>query len=160
MVIEKPAFGLIKLSVLLFYRRIFVTRPFRFYNDIVIVLILLWTIVFLCTEIFSCGIHPAEQWSKNHSAGRCINQTQLLLWFTITDVVSDIVVLAMPYGCIKKLQLDKRRKIGVAGIFMLGTMSVCCPWADIKAILTHSRALVAGIVRLGVILKIHVGKIS
>jgi len=123
-VIEKPAYGLIKLSVLLFYRRIFVTRAFRFYNDVIIVVILLWAIVFFCTEIFACGTHPAAQWRKDHSAGHCINQPQLLLWFAITDVIGDIVVLTMPYGCIRNLQLDKRRKIGVAGIFMLGTLSV------------------------------------
>lgn len=130
--IEKPAYGLIKLSVLLFYRRIFITRTFRLYNGIVIVVILLWAIVFLCTEIFACGSHPTAQWSKHHPTVHCLNEPQMLLWFAITDVIGDIAVLTMPYGSIRNLQLDKRRKAGLAGIFLLGTLSVCCLFSDIK----------------------------
>lgn len=158
--IEKPAYGLIKLSVLLFYRRIFATRAFRVYNDIVIVVIVSWAIAFLGAEVFACGTHPAAQWSKHPPPGQCINQPQLLLWFAITDVIGDIIVLSMPYRCIMKLQLDKRRKIGLAVIFMLGTLSVCCLQPDFKAILSHCRALVGGIIRLGIITKTTIGKIS
>lgn len=130
--IEKPAYGLIKLSVLLFYRRIFVTRAFQLYNAILVILILLWAIVFLCTEIFACGSHPTVQWSKHQPTVHCLNQPQILLWFAITDVIGDIAVLTMPYGSIRKLQLDKRRKAGLAGIFMLGTLSVRRLLTDIK----------------------------
>jgi len=123
-VIEKPAYGLIKLSVLLFYRRIFTTEAFRSRNNIVIILIALWALAFFLAEVFVCGSRPAILWRGKPSKGQCVNQAQLLLWFAITDIIGDIAVLTMPYGCIRRLQMDRRKKSGLIGIFMLGALSV------------------------------------
>ncbi|KAI9776786.1 MAG: hypothetical protein M1835_005409 [Candelina submexicana] len=135
-VIEKLAYGLIKLSVLLFYRRIFPTEDFRFRNSIAVVLIALWTIAFFLAEVFVCGAHPAMLWNGKPSKGQCTNHAQLLLWFAITDIIGDIAVLTMPYGVIRTLQMDRKKKRGVIGIFMLGIL-----------------ALIAGIIRLGFVVR-------
>ena len=122
-IIEKPAYGFIKLSVLLFYRRIFVTSStFRLINDIIIVLISCWALSFFVAEIFLCGTHLKALWDEDSSRGHCASHSLLLLWFAITDVIGDIAVLAMPYPSIRKLQMTRRDKLGVSGILLLGTL--------------------------------------
>lgn len=121
-IIEKPAYGFIKLSVLLFYRRIFVTSTFRLINNIIIVLISLWALSFFVAEILLCGTHPKDQWDKNPLTWHCADHSLMLLWFAITDVIGDIAVLAMPYPCIMKLQMSRRTKLSVSGVFLLGAL--------------------------------------
>jgi hypothetical protein len=121
-VLEKPAYGFIKLSVLLFYRRIFVTPTFRLINNIIIVLISLWALAFFFAKILVCGTNPQDQWDKNCLTWHSADLSLMLLWFAITDVVGDIAVLAMPYPCIMKLQMSRRTKLSVSGVFLLGTL--------------------------------------
>lgn len=117
--IEKVTYTAIKLSVLFLYRRIFsVDKPFRIANNVLIVVMLIWGVVFLFLGSFICvgnggvdlnGLNcAAEQWS--------------LLWFGITEVLGDIAILSLPYPCIRKLQMNKREKVGLAAIFALGTL--------------------------------------
>ena len=56
-------YGMMKLSVLFFFRRIFnIHKGFRIFNNMMIALITLWTISYLFAEIFECGLHPDVQW--------------------------------------------------------------------------------------------------
>ena len=124
-IIENLAFGCIKSSVCLFYRRIFyVSQRFILFNNVVIALIFWWTLAFLLAKIFVCGLHPGVLWSRDSTTQGCANQRLLLLWFAITDVIGDIAVLSMPYPCIVKLQMNRREKLGISGVFLLGTLFV------------------------------------
>ncbi|KAI9652834.1 MAG: hypothetical protein M1831_006359 [Alyxoria varia] len=123
-VIEKPLFGLIKLSVLLFYRRFFFIRQsFMVWNNIMIALITLWAVGFMLVQIFACGHHLEVFWTAGASHETCIDLTWSHLWFGITDVIGDIAVVVMPYPCIRKMRLQRREKLGVTTIFLLGTFS-------------------------------------
>ena len=110
-IIEKFTYSCIKLSVLFFYRRIFAQRKsFRIANSILIGLITLWGLLFFF-------IQAVLESDKTR-----ISQEWLLLWFGITDVLGDVAVLALPYPCIRKLQMSKRTKVGLTFIFLLGTL--------------------------------------
>ncbi|KAI4181412.1 MAG: hypothetical protein L6R41_006641 [Letrouitia leprolyta] len=104
-VIEKVGNGLIKLSVLFFYRRIFATASFILRTNIFIILIVAWTVAFFLAQIFVCTGEP-----------------KILLAFAITDVIGDLAVLTLPYFEIAKLQMIWQKKVGVAAIFMLGLL--------------------------------------
>ena len=124
--IEKVTYAFIKLSVLFFYRRIFgLQEKFRLANDVLIVLTIIWGLVFLFTGALLCG-------SESSHGHPCAPSEWGVLWFGITDVLGDAAILALPYPCIKKLQMRKRDKWGLAAVFMMGTLS-----------------LIVGIVRLG-----------
>ena len=113
---EKFTYSGIKLSVLFFYRRIFfVQKSFRIANNIFIILIALWGLVyFLLQVILESGDHRTVQpWGS---------QEWLLLWFAITDVLGDIAVLALPYPGIRKLQMSRRAKVELSFVFLLGTL--------------------------------------
>ena len=114
LIFEKATYSTIKLSVLFFYRRIFFHQEaFRIWNNVMIVLVTLWGICFFFAFLFLCGIGPGQA---------CASQEWSSLWFGITDVVGDIAILAMPYPCIKKLQMSRASKAGVSAIFLLGTL--------------------------------------
>lgn len=115
-VIEKVTYTCIKLSVLFFYRRIFAQRKsFRIANDVLIVLITLWGLIFFLMQVVLESnhghiIHPGD------------SQEWLLLWFGITDVLGDIAVLTLPYPCIRRLQMNTKSKVWLTVIFLLGTL--------------------------------------
>ena len=67
------------------------------------------------TEAFECG-------SDSFHGHPCAPIISLALWFAITDVLGDIAILALPYPCIRALQMSRRDKIGLSAIFMLGTL--------------------------------------
>ena len=117
LIVEKIAYTCIKISVLLFYRRIFITPTFRFISNVATALIIAWGIAFLFAEAFDCG-------SDSHNGHPCARSEWTVLWFAITDVISDLVILAMPYPMINMLQMSKKEKIGLSGLFLLGALSV------------------------------------
>ena len=113
LIIEKFTYTCIKLSVLFFYRRIFYHhKTFRILNNILIVAITLWGLVFLFAEAFECG-------SDSFHGHPCAPIIWLALWFGITD---DIAVLTLPYPCIRVLHMSRRDKIGLSAVFLLGTL--------------------------------------
>lgn len=116
-----------KLSVLFFYRRIFlVQQRFRLFNNIMIILITAWTISFFVADILVCGAHPKVQWTNTPKSKACDGETWVNLFFSITDVIGDILVVSMPFPCIQTLQMRARDKAGLASIFFLGTLSTAC----------------------------------
>ena len=116
LVIEKVTYAAVKLSVLFFYRRIFgLQRTFRIVNDALIVLVIVWSLVFLFTAAFLCG-------SESSHGHPCAPSEWDVLWFAITDVLGDAAILALPYPCIRKLQMRRRDKWGLAAVFMLGLL--------------------------------------
>lgn len=114
--IAKFTYSSIKLSVLFFYRRIFYHHQvFRLLNNILIVTITLWGLVFVFIDAFNCG-------TDNSHDHPCVDTNWSALWFGITDVLGDVLVLALPYPCIRALQMSRSEKVGVGGILMLGTL--------------------------------------
>lgn len=125
MVIEKLAFGAIKLSLLFFYRRIFGFWPsFRLSNYTLIVVVAAWTLAFAFADLLLCGKHISMQWryDQNAALGHCGNRGALLIAFAVTSVVTDATVLALPLPYIGRLQMPPSKKIATSFIFLLGGM--------------------------------------
>lgn len=126
MLIEKPMYCFIKLSVLFFFRRFFhVHKRFRVFSLFMIVVIVLWGLAFFLAEAFQCGVSiPSPLWTPGASRSDCVNANDLNLVFAVTDAVTDVIVLAMPYPYLRKLQMGKRERAGLIAIFALGTLAV------------------------------------
>ncbi|KAH7308022.1 hypothetical protein B0I35DRAFT_101932 [Stachybotrys elegans] len=124
-VIEKPAFGAIKLSLLFFYKRIFGIWPsFRRVNNVLIGLIVLWTAAFAIADLLLCGTHLEMNFAEDQSlAGeQCGDKGLLLLLFAVTGVVTDLFVLGLPFLYIRRLQMAKQKKWAAAVVILLGFM--------------------------------------
>ncbi|KAI0175042.1 hypothetical protein BJ166DRAFT_513461 [Pestalotiopsis sp. NC0098] len=125
-VIEKPAFGFIKLSILFFYRRIFGIWPnVRRLNTALISLVAAWTLAFLVADLLLCGIHPELNWAYDQRDARrgCGNKGALLLSFAATSVATDAILVVLPFFYIRRLQMPKSKKLAVVFVFFLGTAS-------------------------------------
>lgn len=124
-VIEKAAFGAIKLSLLLFYRRILGVWPgFRRVNNGVMVFISLWAFLFILGDLLICG--------KDLTLGMALDQTKalracgdkgiLLIAFAASSILTDALVLGLPLFYVRRLQMTPRKKIAAGFAFFLGTV--------------------------------------
>ncbi|KAL8777189.1 MAG: hypothetical protein Q9213_007969 [Squamulea squamosa] len=118
-------YGLIKTSIVLFYRRIFVTSKrtlFDMLTKITIIVIFLWTIAFILMIIFACGSEFSANWGSPAAQHVYCNK----IGFTSeeglagSDLILDVVLLILPIPVIWRLQMSNTRKVAVTAIFMLG----------------------------------------
>lgn len=124
-VIEKPAFGFIKLSLLFFYKRIFNIWPsFRHANNILIWVIVLWTASFALADLVICRDKLYLEWGIDQTKAKayCGDKGLLLLMFAITSVLTDMMVLILPFVYVSRLQMAKQKKWAAMIIFLLGTL--------------------------------------
>ncbi|KAI3323799.1 hypothetical protein HD806DRAFT_495628 [Xylariaceae sp. AK1471] len=119
------AIGLTKLSVLLFYRRIFSIRDRRF-NIIsfsLIVLATLWTIAFFITNILE-SFPVYTEWARNPDDQRGnMDITTMFLSQCYTDVALDVLIIVLPIPLIWKLHMDLKKKLLISCIFLLGAVT-------------------------------------
>jgi hypothetical protein len=135
--------GFIKLSIVAFYRRIFVTHRGNLIDIVTRVtalIILLWTATFVLLDVFACGKHFWAAWSSlTAQLQYCPVAIPRKYGFAISDLILDdfIFLLPLPFVSVNtckfsmmgpeanrlqiwKLQLTTKRKLAVSGIFLLG----------------------------------------
>ena len=123
--IEKPAFGAIKLSLLFFYKRIFgVWTSFKRINTIFIGIVILWTLSFIVADLSICGTNLQDEFKLDQSYARehCGDKGFLLLMFAITSLITDLLVLSLPFFFINRLQMPPQKKWAAGLVFLLGVM--------------------------------------
>ncbi|KAJ5292491.1 uncharacterized protein N7443_008444 [Penicillium atrosanguineum] len=107
-IVEKITFGVIKISVLMAYRRIFRGKIFNMASLGMIILCTLLALAFLITSAFQCHV---RNWKISWSG------------YAISDVITDLILLFFPVPLVWKLQLTLSKKISVLLVFLLGSLS-------------------------------------
>jgi hypothetical protein len=115
--------ALTKISILLFYLRIFPETKLRRAIWFTIVLCILYIIAFVLATALQClPIRMAwEHWDGEHH-GKCINLNPLGWASAGANIVLDLVVIALPMRELKNLALSRRRKAGVMLMFLGGLL--------------------------------------
>ena len=114
--------GLIKVSICLTFIRIFFTRKFRIAATIVCCISIGWTIstilvgYLICTPLYS-------QWSLTVT-GTCGNETVAYISLGVHDVLTDIMVFALPMPMLYTLRIPFRAKVALMGAFCLGIFTI------------------------------------
>ena len=117
------ALPLIKLSILLFLKRIFVHRAMRHTCNGLILFLAMWYIAFETTAIFQC--HPIHhQWQRITTNGTCIDWLPFVLTLAGTNLATDVALLVLPLREIWRLQMRMTQKIGLSVTFTVGIVSV------------------------------------
>ncbi|KAK5995385.1 hypothetical protein PT974_03789 [Cladobotryum mycophilum] len=107
-----------KMSAILLYLRIFVTPRFRIACFIVTGLVVGWSVSAIASTIWQC--HPiAGAWNTSLHA-KCINSGVFWVAYAIMNVLTDIIVLALPIPLILALQLKMRDRLMICGLFLMG----------------------------------------
>ncbi|KAF2496998.1 hypothetical protein BU16DRAFT_526054 [Lophium mytilinum] len=126
------AIGPAKISVLLFYNRIFRGRTFNIINWALIALVSMWMIGYFFANLLECVpiSHsfinaPGINLDRKH----CIDAVPMYLSQVYSDLVLDALILIVPLPLIWKLHLPVKQKIAVCCIFLLGVMAVAASCA-------------------------------
>ncbi|KAL9031243.1 MAG: hypothetical protein Q9196_000711 [Gyalolechia fulgens] len=117
------AMALIKLSILTFYRRLFpqqnTTARWRLCHVTLCIASVALGIISIFGTAFQCT--PVEYlWDRTIPGGRCINFAVFARFTNVANMLTDILILAMPIPIVWNLHLDRHKKIGVCGLFSLG----------------------------------------
>lgn len=121
-----PANGLIKLSSLFLYRRLFVVSQEKVFGITTWALIgicTLWTVGFFFATIFGCGRHFTYPWGPLTQISSC-NTNARLEALMISDLITDILVWVLPVPMIWKTQMNFGRKMAATGVLLLATISL------------------------------------
>lgn len=121
-----PGNGLIKLSALFLYRRVFVVNknsPFDIITKFMIAICSLWAAGFFLGQVFGCGRKFDNPYGTLAEVSSC-NTNIRLDALMISDLATDILVWILPIPVIWRLNMSRSRKISITGIFLLSAMSL------------------------------------
>lgn len=115
----------LKLSLLLFYLRIFPSTTVRRLLWATVVFDVLYAIAFTMTTMLQCRpiSHFWMKWDGEHQ-GRCANINAVGWANAIISIVLDLWILAVPLSQLQALRLHWKKKVGVALMFFVGTLYV------------------------------------
>ncbi|KAL9608354.1 MAG: hypothetical protein Q9167_006810 [Letrouitia subvulpina] len=130
------AISTIKLSILLFYRRIFTTKNFILVTNLTGLVVIAWWIAVVFTQIFSC--RPIHGFWNRAVESTCIKPTPYYVGVAVPNIATDIVLLALPVRMIMGLQLSTGQKIGLTATFLTGGFVVAASLIRIFKLLPTS----------------------
>ncbi|KAK9769851.1 putative Integral membrane protein [Seiridium cardinale] len=146
MVLMSSFFVCIKMTLLLFYKRLFIlsSTAMRFFWWANLVYILLWFFGGTGFYLFQCK--PVQWYFLQYFAragkpvpgnmtGQCDATTVLHVSMPmIFSLISDVSLLALPVWAIWKLRLEKRKRMGLIAVFGIGLVACLLELARILAL--------------------------
>jgi hypothetical protein len=116
------AMGLIKISILFFYLRIFPDKDFRMIVYVVMGLCVAYSTSFILVSIFQCRpVNLAwRRWDGMPKGGHCNNINAQGWCSAVFNIVLDVIVIVLPMRQLSKLALTWRKKVGVMLMFSVG----------------------------------------
>ncbi|KAL8951739.1 MAG: hypothetical protein Q9222_002318 [Ikaeria aurantiellina] len=117
-IIFATAISVTRLSLLVFYHRLFPVKRFTIVATITGCVMVAWWIAFIFAIIFSC-IPVASYWNKA-IVGHCLDEHTLSWGVTGTELATNMIMLILPIPWLWHLHLEWTKKLALIGIFMLG----------------------------------------
>lgn len=111
----------LKLSQLALYHRVFALQ-LRIPVYIVGGIVVAWAIIFNFVFLFLCD-PISQQWTVER-VGHCMDQILLLKCLILTNMVTDLMIVALPIRSVWQLQMRKTEKLAVLACFGLGLACV------------------------------------
>ena len=116
-----PSVAITKLSILLFYARIFPTRNFTRVLYAVGSFTLVWCVSTQFVAIFQC--HPIHSfWTRFSGDSKCIDLKAFFIGQAVPNIITDLVILVLPLPLIWRLQLPVSQKLMLTGCFTFGAL--------------------------------------
>ncbi|KAK8045613.1 hypothetical protein PG993_005637 [Apiospora rasikravindrae] len=109
---------LIKVSILLQYRRIFTQKLTQWMSGGLLTFILAWTVTLSVLLPLVC--YPVDKFWEPSLPGSCVDQ--LAVWYVMAgvNIVTDFAIFVIPLPVIKSLQLPTKQKMLLVVVFGLG----------------------------------------
>ena len=110
----------IKLSILIFYQRLFITTRFKFVTSVVGGVVLAWWLAVILLQILQC--RPTEAiWDVSVPA-TCLNPKAYYIGVAVPNIATDIVMLCLPVRMVWRLQISIVNKVGLTITFLTGAL--------------------------------------
>jgi len=108
---------------LIFYRRVFfVYKRFLIANNLLTVVVVMWTLAFFFSIVFQCP-DPRTLWTTfEWTRGKCVDNLKLYYALAISGFLTDLMILASPLPVIRQLQMPMETRIAAACILLLGAV--------------------------------------
>lgn len=116
-----PILALTKVSILLLYHRLSVSRTFRTWVIVLIGLNIALTTSIFVSDLLQC-IPMAFLWDKTIPGGHCMNQQAFFVGSAVMNIISDCAVLVLPIPMVWGMQTNTRKKIALMVLFSLGVL--------------------------------------
>lgn len=115
--------GLIKISILLFYLRIFPRQSLRRAIWVTITICILYIIAFVTATALQCiPVRIAwEHWDGEHH-WKCLSLSAVGWSSAAINIVLDLLVMILPIREVKNLSISRWRKFGVMLMFFGGLL--------------------------------------
>ena len=111
--------GLVKVSILLFYLRVFPVRSLHLASWMMIGYCIASTLAFLLVTILQC--QPIEYvWNKDLKGGKCVNYNAVAWANAAINIQQDLLIILLPVNALRRLQLNLKKKIGMYAMFGVG----------------------------------------
>ncbi|PYI21865.1 hypothetical protein BO99DRAFT_51725 [Aspergillus violaceofuscus CBS 115571] len=114
--------GIIKVSILLMYARIFPTRNFRLAAIILGGIAVGWVLAIICVSVFQCD-PIAKAWNPT-LPGSCINLKGSFIGNAVPNIVTDVAILSLPVHVVWGLHASLTHRLSVITVFLLGSFVV------------------------------------
>lgn len=114
--------AIVKIAILVMYCRVFALRRFRIAAWVLGSITVTWVLLFFLLSVFQCT--PIERAWDLSIPGKCLNLRARIIGAAGPNIVTDIVILAMPLREVWKLHATRSQQIALTGIFLLGGLYV------------------------------------
>ena len=120
------AIPLIKMSVIMFYHRIFAVSSFKYVLWVCSFLVMGWFVGVMVVNFVQC--QPLDylwkQFEDPHMEGECIDIEAYFMGNGIAEAITDFIILGAPMYQVWKLHMPTPQKLALGGIFGLGALYV------------------------------------
>ncbi|KAI0543190.1 hypothetical protein GGR58DRAFT_451061 [Xylaria digitata] len=116
------AVGLVKISITVMLMRIFVTRPVRIAGTLILILSVVWIILTILVGLLLC--RPIEKNWNPDAKGTCGNQYAGFGAVAGLDILNELALVILPIPSVWALQLSRRYKVALAGVFGAGVVTL------------------------------------
>ncbi|KAF5658961.1 monocarboxylate transporter [Fusarium denticulatum] len=126
--IAAPAFiicnGLTKSSLLTFYLQVSPQKWFRRSIFVTIAFVVLYTIIIASLLLFGCQPRETAWDPYLFASGKCIDYAVMYIIIAVANIISDIVLFAIPMPMIVRLKMPLGQKIGLGIMLGIATITV------------------------------------
>ncbi|KAL8893717.1 MAG: hypothetical protein Q9192_004995 [Flavoplaca navasiana] len=150
----------LKLSILWFYHRIFPIRKFTISCIAIAAVTVAWLIASLVAQFLLC--RPFQYfWDKSIPGGTCINIKHVAYFITSPpDILTSIAILILPIPSLWGLQMQRRRKLAISGIFLLASLSVVPSPFGLDQLIWVNSSVVGSVIRVPLLAQLNTADAS
>jgi hypothetical protein len=112
----------IKISVLMFYLRVFVNRSLRIATKAALVFVMLWSVGNILQVFLIC--RPFVKTYSLTAEGVCGDQVASFIAIGAFNIITDVIILTLPLPTVWSLKMSTPAKLGLTGVFLVGLMYV------------------------------------